>query len=108
MIRRPPRSIRTDTLFPYTTLFRSPLFDQRLEVHDASPELLAEKQYRHRRDLSGLDQRQKFKRFVECTEPARKHRHRPRAQQEMHLAKREIVELQAERRRDERDRQSVV
>src|SRR3546814_4257919 len=27
MIRRPPRSTRTDTLFPYTTLFRSqPLF----------------------------------------------------------------------------------
>ena len=23
MIRRPPRSTRTDTLFPYTTLFRS-------------------------------------------------------------------------------------
>src|SRR3546814_18316839 len=28
MIRRPPRSTRTDTLFPYTTLFRS-----RLEAH---------------------------------------------------------------------------
>src|SRR3546814_2934378 len=27
MIRRPPRSTRTDTLFPYTTLFRS---DRRL------------------------------------------------------------------------------
>src|SRR3546814_19221592 len=26
MIRRPPRSTRTDTLFPYTTLFRSPAF----------------------------------------------------------------------------------
>src|SRR3546814_3550484 len=26
MIRRPPRSTRTDTLFPYTTLFRSPGF----------------------------------------------------------------------------------
>src|SRR3546814_17745689 len=25
MIRRPPRSTRTDTLFPYTTLFRSEL-----------------------------------------------------------------------------------
>src|SRR3546814_13092550 len=40
MIRRPPRSTRTDTLFPYTTLFRSarqplpilrePLFVRRL------------------------------------------------------------------------------
>src|SRR3546814_7830140 len=30
MIRRPPRSTRTDTLFPYTTLFRSGpnLFDE--------------------------------------------------------------------------------
>src|SRR3546814_12385556 len=26
MIRRPPRSTRTDTLFPYTTLFRSRQF----------------------------------------------------------------------------------
>src|SRR3546814_1003949 len=26
MKRRPPRSTRTDTLFPYTTLFRSPHF----------------------------------------------------------------------------------
>src|SRR3546814_8805615 len=26
MIRRPPRSTRTDTLFPYTTLFRSTMF----------------------------------------------------------------------------------
>src|SRR3546814_13481332 len=28
MIRRPPRSTRTDTLFPYTTLFRSLLLRQ--------------------------------------------------------------------------------
>src|SRR3546814_10684872 len=28
MIRRPPRSTRTDTLFPYTTLFRSPTDDK--------------------------------------------------------------------------------
>src|SRR3546814_8742225 len=27
MIRRPPRSTRTDTLFPYTTLFRTPASD---------------------------------------------------------------------------------
>src|SRR3546814_20231513 len=27
MMRRPPRSTRTDTLFPYTTLFRSPCSD---------------------------------------------------------------------------------
>src|SRR3546814_1131624 len=27
MVRRPPRSTRTDTLFPYTTLFRSVVID---------------------------------------------------------------------------------
>src|SRR3546814_12926429 len=30
MIRRPPRSTRTDTLFPYTTLFRSKKKPQRM------------------------------------------------------------------------------
>src|SRR3546814_7492290 len=30
MIRRPPRSTRTDTLFPYTTLFRSEQVIKRL------------------------------------------------------------------------------
>src|SRR3546814_1277068 len=29
MIRRPPRSTRTDTLFPYTTLFRSERIERR-------------------------------------------------------------------------------
>src|SRR3546814_17381265 len=33
MIRRPPRSTRTDTLFPYTTLFRS---HQRAQRHNAA------------------------------------------------------------------------
>src|SRR3546814_7274499 len=32
MLRRPPRSTRTDTLFPYTTLFRS-----RVESRKSSP-----------------------------------------------------------------------
>src|SRR3546814_10374562 len=37
MIRRPPRSTRTDTLFPYTTLFRSAVVDdqQRQRFIDA-------------------------------------------------------------------------
>src|SRR3546814_13930852 len=34
MIRRPPRSTRTDTLFPYTTLFRSRLPLHRLATLD--------------------------------------------------------------------------
>src|SRR3546814_17096712 len=32
MIRRPPRSTRTDTLFPYTTLFRSDVVRQALPM----------------------------------------------------------------------------
>src|SRR3546814_12173974 len=35
MIRRPPRSTRTDTLFPYTTLFRSAAASIDLD-HDAA------------------------------------------------------------------------
>src|SRR3546814_5259696 len=38
MIRRPPRSTRTDTLFPYTTLFRSLVADtQREPVTEDEP-----------------------------------------------------------------------
>src|SRR3546814_7762647 len=40
MIRRPPRSTRTDTLFPYTTLFRSIRYPEELPVVQAREELL--------------------------------------------------------------------
>src|SRR3546814_2145405 len=40
MIRRPPRSTRTDTLFPYTTLFRSPVF-QRGNIPYSFPAVIA-------------------------------------------------------------------
>src|SRR3546814_2872751 len=47
MIRRPPRSTRTDTLFPYTTLFRSRRSDGRAgcrrEMHFAEETVLAER-----------------------------------------------------------------
>src|SRR3546814_1599994 len=36
MIRRPPRSTRTYTLFPYTTLFRSVLCARMLAAHNAA------------------------------------------------------------------------
>src|SRR3546814_12477498 len=36
MIRRPPRSTRTDTLFPYTTLFRSDLLHPERNAPDYS------------------------------------------------------------------------
>src|SRR3546814_17075451 len=38
MIRRPPRSTRTDTLFPYTTLFRSKLARQIRRGELAAPD----------------------------------------------------------------------
>src|SRR3546814_9502560 len=53
MIRRPPISTRTDTLFPYTTLFRSAA-----DVHPAQPRLQAlprgrQRQRRPRRRAQG-------------------------------------------------------
>src|SRR3546814_3923037 len=41
MIRRPPRSTRTDTLFPYTTLFRSQEEDLQGQEPHASGQRLA-------------------------------------------------------------------
>src|SRR3546814_1503100 len=49
MIRRPPRSTRTDTLFPYTTLFRSWLSELDLRQGQA----LAADLLRRRDDLRG-------------------------------------------------------
>src|SRR3546814_12042652 len=43
MIRRPPRSTRTDTLFPYTTLFRS--------ARHAHAQRVADRQVDHPLDL---------------------------------------------------------
>src|SRR3546814_4737061 len=40
MIRRPPRSTRTDTLFPYTTLFRS-----LLNVHSSHAATVSQSQH---------------------------------------------------------------
>src|SRR3546814_2959731 len=39
MIRRPPRSTRTDTLFPYTTLFRSLYYEVRPK-HNPNKEII--------------------------------------------------------------------
>src|SRR3546814_8133756 len=53
MIRRPPRSTRTDTLFPYTTLFRSQQrrgLRRRLAVRGRRGELLVLRAARGRQD----------------------------------------------------------
>src|SRR3546814_2434967 len=46
MIRRPPRSTRTDTLFPYTTLFRSGI-DAAADVGDIPVAVVFQKACRH-------------------------------------------------------------
>src|SRR3546814_1180213 len=65
MIRRPPRSTRTDTLFPYTTLFRSGLDLQiRVDLVDDLAERVAVGIDRHVGDLRErrLERRQTFTR----------------------------------------------
>src|SRR3546814_3382569 len=49
MIRRPPRSTRTDTLFPYTTLFRSALImvdDERLPLREGETPMMKHVRFR--------------------------------------------------------------
>src|SRR3546814_5423688 len=97
MIRRPPRSTRTDTLFPYTTLFRSildqpeqprtriALLRQRGQRADLDE---AEAEVRHRvRDAGVLVETRRDADGIgkgETREPASEHRARqrlPRARQ---------------------------
>src|SRR3546814_19496025 len=44
MIRRPPRSTRTDTLFPYTTLFRSKFGSRKRKSAKSRPGAIAKLQ----------------------------------------------------------------
>src|SRR3546814_5972309 len=50
MIRRPPRSTRTDTLFPYTTLFRSLLKGQSAKIVDDGKVAIAARHVEDRPD----------------------------------------------------------
>src|SRR3546814_13184581 len=59
MIRRPPRSTRTDTLFPYTTLFRSGLgrhaVERAVEVIEDAEQLVDEdRSEEHTSELQSL------------------------------------------------------
>src|SRR3546814_10066367 len=54
MIRRPPRSTRTDTLFPYTTLFRSDRIIRQLWIECAHQEIASARQVGHEPDLTGV------------------------------------------------------
>src|SRR3546814_11668024 len=55
MIRRPPRSTRTDTLFPYTTLFRSLAALWVLEEGACAPRLRIERVVHHRLAAAKLE-----------------------------------------------------
>src|SRR3546814_3864128 len=55
MIRRPPRSTRTDTLFPYTTLFRSGHAADRAAAPDLFLQVLVEHHVRVDGDTDGHD-----------------------------------------------------
>src|SRR3546814_11224766 len=64
MIRRPPRSTRTDTLFPYTTLFRSlvePAVDRRFAGNDSGETVLEPvgKRRQQRRTIGAVDRAQR-------------------------------------------------
>src|SRR3546814_11296445 len=69
MIRRPPRSTRTDTLFPYTTLFRSVWNRIAPEVQDQIVEMALEQSELSPRELAVrfTDERQYFVRSEEHT-----------------------------------------
>src|SRR3546814_11341378 len=72
MIRRPPRSTRTDTLFPYTTLFRSVALDDVVIIggdqhavarlpFDATLDLAAAR--RHQRHAVAIEARDRLERL---------------------------------------------
>src|SRR3546814_2445989 len=90
MIRRPPRSTRTDTLFPYTTLFRSD-YDERRDIpastraaldylsylHDYfdGDWLLALAAYRSEEHTSELQSLMRISYAVFCLKKKKKQRH---------------------------------
>src|SRR6266851_7658765 len=76
------------------------LVDQKIEVDGAAPIAFADQHHRQRLDLSRLYQGQHLEQFVEGAVTAREGHQRPRAQQEVQLAQREIAETKAQLRGD--------
>src|SRR3546814_2303788 len=77
MIRRPPRSTRTDTLFPYTTLFRSVHLDGRDPVphppvrgHVPRPGAVDDRSEEHTSELQSL---MRISYAVFCLKKKKKH-----------------------------------
>src|SRR3546814_6755399 len=63
MIRRPPRSTRTDTLFPYTTLFRSGLLPVDHEVTTPTSPVF---NYPYRRTREALETMRRAEQWDAC------------------------------------------
>src|SRR5258708_16187368 len=96
MIRRPPRS----TLFPYTTLFRSPLRSptevtqfpsQRLISSWVSCNFATELSYRDRKSTRLNSSHQIISYAVFCLKKKNAHAHRPRTALDPHLRNPPIV-----------------
>src|SRR3546814_8669658 len=72
MLRRPPRSTRTDTLFPYTTLFRSVLLLNAMaaqfhfDAGDIADEAASGEVDPHILDISACDPFGLLDRFAHC------------------------------------------
>src|SRR3546814_6295666 len=79
MIRRPPRSTRTDTLFPYTTLFRScrtGRSSRRWSGHiSSSPILAASRRRRSEEHTSELQSLMRISYAVFCLKKKKKNGH---------------------------------
>src|SRR3546814_3546330 len=84
MIRRPPRSTRTDTLFPYTTLFRSAfgaevedviggLDDVEIMLDDDHAVALLDERLEHFEQLADILEMEPGGRLVEDVERSEEH-----------------------------------
>src|SRR3546814_4841069 len=71
MIRRPPRSTRTDTLFPYTTLFRSR--DASSRHRTSAPPWPMWKQFRSEEHTSELQSLMRISYAVFCLKKKKEH-----------------------------------
>src|SRR3546814_6278148 len=88
MIRRPPRSTRTDTLLPYTTLFRS---DQRhedaaLAEPDVAPLVRADEHHPVHDDHPGDDHRCEAQVHLALHAPGRSEEHTSELQSLMRIS----------------------
>src|SRR3546814_3365345 len=89
MIRRPPRSTRTDTLFPYTTLFRSTLPCPRDEPKGPNRGRLREGRRRRQRGCFGdgrLDGPAAHARHPTCSGSKRSEEHTSELQSLMRIS----------------------